>query len=280
MPTIGGTLNGHERNTRSRREGHGPGASFHLPVGLRPFPTPYSRAFSLNRLPRKPDDRFQALQLGVVIRMQTLRSKHVPPLVCLPPVVTQVLQALNSSRVLSAMSRLTGIEDLRADAQYHGGGMHRSLPGGFLDIHADFNKLGRLDRRLNLLVYLNRDLRDDWGGHLELWNRDMTQCVQSYEPSFNRAVVFSTTSWSYHGHPRRIECPPGESRKSLALYYYTEGRPKQNSVPRIARFTRRRHHEKCGECRESGRQPFVVVMRQSADRQQLSSDVVERPDGS
>jgi hypothetical protein len=96
-----------------------------------------------------------------------------------------------------------------------------------LKVHADFNRHTRLqlDRRLNLLCYLNRDWREEYGGHLELWDREMKACVKRILPVFNRCVVFSTTDFSYHGHPDPLNCPKGWSRKSLALYYYTNGRP-------------------------------------------------------
>jgi hypothetical protein len=94
-------------------------------------------------------------------------------------------------------------------------------------MHADFNKHRRfgLDRRLNALLYLNKDWREDYGGHLELWNRDMTQCEAKILPVYNRLAVFGTTDFTFHGHPNPLQCPEGMTRKSLALYYFTNGRP-------------------------------------------------------
>jgi hypothetical protein len=96
-----------------------------------------------------------------------------------------------------------------------------------LKIHADFNKnkLTNLDRRLNVLVYLNKDWDEAWGGHFELWDKEMKGAVKKILPLFNRMALFTTTDFSYHGHPEALKCPPGRSRKSLALYYYTNGRP-------------------------------------------------------
>jgi Rps23 Pro-64 3,4-dihydroxylase Tpa1-like proline 4-hydroxylase len=93
-------------------------------------------------------------------------------------------------------------------------------------VHADFNRHEKLnlDRRLNLLLYLNRDWKEEYGGHLQLWTRDMGRCVVKVLPVFNRCVVFSTTDFSYHGHPDPLTCPPGRTRKSIAMYYYTNGR--------------------------------------------------------
>jgi hypothetical protein len=122
---------------------------------------------------------------------------------------------------------LTGISGLIPDPYLEGGGLHQIERDGFLKVHADFNvhaKL-RLDRRLNFILYLNQDWREEYNGHLELWDRGMTRCVRKVLPVCNRAVVFVTTDWSFHGHPEKLACPPGRTRKSVALYYYTNGRP-------------------------------------------------------
>jgi hypothetical protein len=94
-------------------------------------------------------------------------------------------------------------------------------------VHADFNKhpVFNLDRRLNALLYLNKDWKEEYGGHLELWNRDVTRCEAKILPVFNRLAVFGTTDFTFHGHPNPLQCPEGTTRKSLALYYFSNGRP-------------------------------------------------------
>src|SRR5581483_6543461 len=117
-------------------------------------------------------------------------------------------------------------DGLIPDPYFTGGGLHQIERGGYLKIHADFDrheKLG-LQRRLNVLVYLNRDWDESYGGALELWDRAMTHPVVRVLPVFNRCVVFSTTDQSYHGHPEPLTCPPDRRRRSLALYYYTAAR--------------------------------------------------------
>jgi len=143
------------------------------------------------------------------------------------PVTRLLLYHLNSLTFIDFLSALTGIENLISDPHFSGGGMHQVVRGGRLGIHADFNhhKHYGLDRRLNLLVYLNKNWREEYGGHLELWTRDMTTCKVRVLPLFNRMVLFNTTDFSYHGHPDPLQCPEGVTRKSLALYYYTNGRP-------------------------------------------------------
>ena len=137
------------------------------------------------------------------------------------------LWELNSQVFIFFLQALTGIKGLVPDPHLMGGGLHQIERGGLLKIHADFNHHERLNlqRRINLLIYLNRDWKEEYGGHLELWSRDMKTCVKKILPVFNRAVVFSTTDWAYHGHPEPLTCPEGWSRKSLAMYYYTNGRP-------------------------------------------------------
>ena len=138
---------------------------------------------------------------------------------------------LNSEPFLKFLEKLTGISGLIPDPYFYGGGFHQSLKGGFLKIHTDFNRhsLMKLDRRVNLLIYLNKDWPDEYGGHLELWDREVKKCGQKILPVFNRVVVFSTTDFSYHGHPKPLACPEDRTRKSIALYYYTNGRPPEET---------------------------------------------------
>jgi hypothetical protein len=134
-----------------------------------------------------------------------------------------LLGQLNASAFLQFLERLTGIESLIPDPYFEGGGLHQIERGGFLKVHADFNwneKL-RLSRRLNALIYLNKDWEESFGGALELWDREMTYAVTKVLPVFNRCVVFATTDHSFHGHPEPLACPPDRTRRSIALYYYT-----------------------------------------------------------
>jgi hypothetical protein len=164
-----------------------------------------------------------------------------------------LLYHLNSITFLDFMSSVTGIADLIPDPCYDGGGLHQIERGGKLGIHADFNKHPRygLDRRLNLLVYLNREWRDEYGGHLELWDRDMQACRKRIAPHFNRVVVFGTTDFTYHGHPDALQCPPGATRKSLALYYFSNGRPADEVSGRHSTLFRERN---VGDFRPAARQ--------------------------
>ena len=141
-------------------------------------------------------------------------------------VTDRLLKELCSANFLLFLEKLTGIRGLIPDLNLSGAGLHQVEAGGFLDIHVDFNrhKTTGYERRLNLLLYLNKDWKEEYGGHLELWDSARQNCVKKITPVFNRCVIFSTSRFSWHGHPQPFACPPDRTRKSLALYYYTRTR--------------------------------------------------------
>jgi len=153
--------------------------------------------------------------------------------------IATFLLAASAPPMLEFLERLSGIDGLVPDPYFAGGGLHQTVRGGFLKVHADFNwhpKL-RLDRRLNLLVYLNRDWKEEYGGALELWAPGGARAAKSILPVFNRTVVFATSDAALHGHPRPLDCPADRTRKSISLYYYTNGRPEEErSAPHDTRF--------------------------------------------
>ena len=139
-----------------------------------------------------------------------------------------IVRFLLTREFVASLERMTGIPNLIADESLFGGGLHEIQPGGSLGIHVDFNRLGSLYRRVNLLIFLNRDWKPEWGGALELW-RDIDgspgELARTIEPEFNRSVTFIASEKSWHGHPKPLACPEGVTRKSLAFYYYTEEKP-------------------------------------------------------
>ena len=149
-----------------------------------------------------------------------------------PLVIKLFIDFLNSNVFINYLQDLTSIEEkLKADPHLEGGGLHEIKSGGILKIHTDFNRhpFLDLDRRVNVLIYLNKNWESSYGGHLELWNSDVSRCVKKISPNFNKMVIFSTTDFSNHGHPNLLSCPKNISRKSIALYYFSSGRP-QNEV--------------------------------------------------
>ena len=139
-----------------------------------------------------------------------------------PPQTRQVMQELNSGCFLWFLRCLSGIEGLVGDPYYMEGGYHLVGNEGMLGIHADFSHhtFIHLERRMNLLIYLNEEWKEEWGGFLELYDQDL-KSVRKIAPVFNRAVIFETSETSFHGHPQPMKLPEGKWRKSLALYYYS-----------------------------------------------------------
>ena len=129
----------------------------------------------------------------------------------------------NSSPILQFLEGLTAIDSLMGDPYFTGGGFHEILRNGKLGIHADFriNEQLHLRRRINILIYLNKDWSSDYGGNLELWDKKMKTKIHSIAPLFNRCVIFNTDIDAYHGHPDPLNTPADMTRKSIALYYYT-----------------------------------------------------------
>lgn len=142
------------------------------------------------------------------------------------PAAQKLNEALASPPWLDLMSYVFGIPDLLADPKLVGGGLHQTGPRGHLDVHVDFNYMPdrNLYRRLNVLVYLNEPWKPEWGGRLELWSKDVSECVHSLEPLFNRCVVFETSEISFHG-VTSVACPRDVCRRSFAAYYYTREAP-------------------------------------------------------
>jgi Rps23 Pro-64 3,4-dihydroxylase Tpa1-like proline 4-hydroxylase len=142
------------------------------------------------------------------------------------PEVKNLDHLLASPAFLADLSYITGIPNLLADDQLSGGGIHITGPGGKLDVHVDFNFIEdrKLHRRLNLLLYLNPDWKDDWGGQFQLWDRQVKHCAATFSPILNRCVVFETSDISYHGVVP-ISPAAGSPRKSFAAYYYTREAP-------------------------------------------------------
>ena len=125
--------------------------------------------------------------------------------------------------MMRVLREITGHADLCVDPLFHGGGMHESFRGGWLNMHADWTQhpVLPLTRRLNLIVYLNRDWDPAWGGALELKNPGDDGVVAKVEPFFNRAVIFPTTAETLHGFPDPMTCPADRSRKSVSWFYWS-----------------------------------------------------------
>lgn len=145
----------------------------------------------------------------------------------------KLINFFGNSIFLNYLSQITNIKKLIFDKSLHNGGLHETRRGGFLNLHRDFNThpyQPTWKRRLNIIVYLNNNWKKDWGGELELWDVLRKNCIKKVRPVKNRCIIFDTTN-SFHGYPDPIKCPSSTSRKSLALFYFTDEGKRQKSIP-------------------------------------------------
>ena len=155
------------------------------------------------------------------------------------PTLTEVAKEFVSPEFVSFLEELTGIRDLLPDWSMDGGGLHQTLRGGHLNIHADFTTHHvneQWSRRVNILLYLNEEWREEWGGELELWDKEMTAAQAKVQPAGNRMLIFTTSEDSFHGHPDALTCPEDVARRSMALYYFTE---EENAVRKSTNYRAR-----------------------------------------
>ncbi|HZL26053.1 MAG TPA: 2OG-Fe(II) oxygenase [Acidobacteriaceae bacterium] len=147
-----------------------------------------------------------------------------------PPATYKLFAFLNSPSFTAEIAKLCGGE-LYSDPGLHGGGWHSHGPGGKLNMHLDYSihpKIG-LERRINLILYVQPEWKPEWGGALGFWENDETNrkpgaLAKQIDCLFNRAVIFDTSQNSWHGLPDPVACPPDKPRNSLAVYYLCEPR--------------------------------------------------------
>ena len=192
-----------------------------------PYPHIVIDSFLPDTIAKQVMDAFPAIgDTGWTHYLHLNEKKHgLTKMDLLPEPIRVLVQQLNAPDFVSWLSQLTGIHGLISDNGLEGGGLHQMERDGFLNIHADFTvhpHKRHWRRRVNLLIYLNEDWEEAYQGHLELWSRDMKRCEHRISPIFNRCVIFNTDEDSFHGVPDPITCPKEMTRKSIALYYYTE----------------------------------------------------------
>lgn len=170
----------------------------------------------------------------------------------IPDGLIDAIRILNSAPFLRAMTNRFGIEKIVPDPYFTGGGLNVTKPGGLLDVHVDgnYHDATGLNRRLNALVYLNKNWEPGWGGEFGIYDDKGEVCLKSVAPIFNRLVIFDSHDKSFHGLPAPLNFPAGETRKSILLYYYTkEPRPESQisvSEPHSALWKKRDFNDKRG----------------------------------
>eukprot|EP01126_Amoeba_proteus_P026026 TRINITY_DN2582_c0_g2_i7.p1 TRINITY_DN2582_c0_g2~~TRINITY_DN2582_c0_g2_i7.p1 ORF type:complete len:190 (-),score=30.47 TRINITY_DN2582_c0_g2_i7:343-912(-) len=156
----------------------------------------------------------------------------------MPIVAQKILIALNSPQLVKLMSEISGITELEADPFLHGAGLHCHPPHGKLDIHLDYTLhplLNNKERRLNLILFLCKDWKPEFGGELQLWDSNLKSCIQRIPPLPNHVVLFQTSDYSYHGLPDPIG---NFTRCSLANYYVSPAREGIIQRPKALFFAR------------------------------------------
>ncbi len=140
------------------------------------------------------------------------------------PLTGRLIAYFNSSKFIEPLEKISSIDGLFGDPWLEGGGIHQTSRGGFLKMHTDFNWNAKLraDRRINILYYLNRDWREEYGGELVL-SRLGDGSTARIAPKFNRLVIFNTNDTTLHGHPEPLNFPDNYPRASIAMYYYSAG---------------------------------------------------------
>jgi hypothetical protein len=196
-------------------------------AGATPYPHAVIESFLDDTFAREVADSYpsfeQAEQMGRQFKaVNEYKKIQITDASIFPDAVKRLNEALGSPEFLATLEEITKIPGLLYDDELHGGGMHITGPRGRLDVHVDFNYLEpkKIYRRLNLLLYLNPVWDRSWGGAIEVWDEDVTECHAALAPALNRCLLFETSERSFHG-VEPVQCPEGVLRKSFAVYYYT-----------------------------------------------------------
>jgi Rps23 Pro-64 3,4-dihydroxylase Tpa1-like proline 4-hydroxylase len=180
----------------------------------------------------KKDEKYSKFCMGEDGKLSENYSNH--DVNEFPSAFQRLDQLMKAPSFLSLLSELTGIPALEYDPDYAGGGIRESAGRTFLPPHIDFNHHPRrlFHRRLNLLLYLNKDWDAEWGGNLQVHKdprANTDSLVASYTPLFNRCLIFETSEISWHGFDR-LKPPPGKARRAFTIYFYTKDRPGAENI--------------------------------------------------
>src|SRR5678815_1900952 len=128
---------------------------------------------------------------------------------------------LGSDRMNSFLSFIAN-EEVFVDPANHGGGLHQGKKNSFLDMHLDFNYHPLHKgwyRNMNLLLYLNKNWKPEYKGHLKLVDL-RSGAEKELEVPFNRIIIQQTRAYTLHGYDP-TNFPEGNYRTSIATYAYT-----------------------------------------------------------
>jgi hypothetical protein len=141
--------------------------------------------------------------------------------------LVELFEELNSNEFINILEKKFNVYNIiRNNLELNGAGIHKVLNDGFLCMHTDFEgykdeKYGLLDRRLNLLLYMNPNWKKNFGGELCLYDKSLEKITKEIMPVLNRCVIFITPG-NIHGHPHVLNIPQNMCRQSITTYYYTK----------------------------------------------------------
>ena len=139
----------------------------------------------------------------------------------LGPLFMEYYKDLRSDEMNDFLSFIAN-EEVFVDPANHGGGLHQGQKNSFLDMHLDFNYHPlhtNWYRNMNLLLYLNKDWRPEYRGHLKLVDLRSGDKKELSVP-FNRMIIQQTRAYTLHGYDM-TNFPEGKYRTSIATYAYT-----------------------------------------------------------
>lgn len=198
----------------------------------------FDELFSETLLEQIAEEFKSRRRIDMVTHNNGLEKKKIGtrPNPALGPAAQNYFNAIHSGSFVDFLSDITGIEGLLPDPGLVNGGLHEIPQGGAFAPHVDFAKhpVTRLDNRLVFITYLNRGWHPSYGGGLELWDGTTKTCVETVYPIFGRSVLLYHSSRSWHGHPVPVNTPDGSTRKSVAAYYYSNGRNDEAGTSSVA----------------------------------------------
>ncbi len=153
-----------------------------------------------------------------------------------PKLTYSIFSFLNSEKITNILGSKLNINKVLSDSGLHGGGWHLMNNKGKLNPHLDYSLHPKINaqRKLNLIVFLTKGWKENWGGelcffHKNLKNKNLPgKIYKKIYPKFNRAVIFDTSRSSWHSVS---SIKAKKIRKTIAVYYLIS-LTKKNSVSR------------------------------------------------
>jgi len=146
------------------------------------------------------------------------------------PIAYRLISLLHSSEWVRSLEEITNIKGLLPDIHLHGAGYMRCGKGDSLKIHTDFNWNDdiKLNRVLTLVIYLNKNWKEEWNGDIQFWDKENKKCVNRYFPNWGNCIMWEYDEQGFHGHPNPLNCPDDEYRDGFRLFYYTSNSTNEN----------------------------------------------------